>query len=86
MASEKNKYNFRRDILMHCGLNLTTKDSNNRLSEIMPSWGLKFSRTESMMQVEDTSQEDEPTSTIHPGSATMSNRLLEEGREPMKQK
>ena len=39
-----------------------------------------------MMQAEDTSQEDEPPSTIHRGSTTMSNRLLEGGRDPMKQK
>ena len=66
---------------MQCGLNLTTKHLNNRLPEIMPSW-----ITESMMQGEDTSQEDEPPSTIHRGSTMMSNRLLEGGREPTKQK
>ena len=38
------------------------------------------------MQAEDTSQKDEPPSTIHRGSTMMSNRLLEGGREPMKQK
>ena len=47
---------------------------------------MKFSKTESMMQAEDTSQKDERPSTIHRGSTMMSNRLLEEGREPMKQK
>ena len=30
-----------------------------------------------IIQVEDTSQEDEPPSTIHRGSTMMSNRLLE---------
>ena len=39
-----------------------------------------------MMQAEDTSQKDEPPSTIHRGSTMMSNRLLEGGREHMKQK
>ena len=38
------------------------------------------------MQAEDTSQKDEPPSTIHRGSTMMSNRLLKGGREPMKQK
>ena len=38
------------------------------------------------MQTENTSQNDEPPSTIHRGSIMMSNRLLEGGREPMKQK
>ena len=47
---------------------------------------LKFSKVESMMQAEDTSQKEEPLSTIHCGSTMMSNRLLEGGREPMKQK
>ena len=37
------------------------------------------------MQAEDTSQIDEPPSTTHRGSTMMSNRLLEGGREPMKQ-
>ena len=32
-----------------------------------------------MMQAEDTSQEDEPPSTIHRGSTMMSNRILEGG-------
>ena len=31
-------------------------------------------------------QRDEPPSTVHRGSTMMSNRLLEGGREPMKQK
>ena len=31
-------------------------------------------------------RKDEPPSTIHCGSTMMSNRLLEGGREPMKQK
>ena len=39
-----------------------------------------------MMQAEYTSRKDEPPSTIHRGSTMMSNRLLEGGREPMKQK
>ena len=39
-----------------------------------------------MMQAEDTSQKDEPPSTIHRESTMMPNRLLEGGREPMKQK
>ena len=52
---------------------------------MMPSLDLKFSRTELMMQVDDTYQEDEPPSTIHRGSTMMSNRLLEGGREPIKQ-
>ena len=39
-----------------------------------------------MMQAEDTSRKDKPSSTIHRGSTMMSNRLLERGREPMKQK
>ena len=39
-----------------------------------------------MMEAEDTSQKDEPPSTTHSGSTMMSNRLLEGGREPMKQK
>ena len=39
-----------------------------------------------MMQAEDTSRKDEPPSTTHRGSTMMSNRLLEEGSEPMKQK
>ena len=47
---------------------------------------MKFSKPESMMRAEDTSQEDEPPSTIHHGSTMMSNRLLEGGREPIKQK
>ena len=47
---------------------------------------MKFSGTESMMQAEDTSQKDEPPSTIHRGSTMMSNRVLEGGREPMQQK
>ena len=38
------------------------------------------------MQAEDTSQKDEPPSTIHRGSTMMSNRLLEGGSEPMKEK
>ena len=37
-------------------------------------------------QTEDTSRKEEPPSTIHRGSTMMSNRLLEGGREPMKQK
>ena len=53
---------------------------------IIPTTYLKFSRTESMMQAEDTSQKDEPPSTIHRGSTMMSNRPVEGGREPMKQK
>ena len=52
----------------------------------MPSYDLKFSRAESMMQAEDTFQKDVPPSTIHRGSTMMSNRLSEGGREPMKQK
>ena len=52
----------------------------------MPSQDLKFSRAESMMQAEDTFRKDEPPSTIHRGATMMSNRLLEGGREPMKQK
>ena len=71
---------------MQCRLNLITTPLNNLLLEIMPSYDLKFSRAESMMQAEDTSQTDEPPSTIHRGSTMMSNRLLEGGREPMKQK
>ena len=39
-----------------------------------------------MMQAEDSSLKDEPSSTIHRGSTMKSNRLLEEGREPIKQK
>ena len=39
-----------------------------------------------MIQAEDATQKDEPPSTIHRGSTMMSNRLLEELREPMKQK
>ena len=39
-----------------------------------------------MIQAEDTSQDNEPPSTIHRGSTMMSNRLLEGGREPMKKK
>ena len=39
-----------------------------------------------MMQAEDTSQKDEPPTTVHRESTMMSNRLLEGGREPMKQK
>ena len=35
-----------------------------------------------MMQAEDTSQKDEPPSTIHRRSTTMSNWRLEGGREP----
>ena len=46
---------------------------------------MKFLRAESMMQAEDTSKNDEPPSTIHRGSTMMSSRLLEGGREPMKQ-
>ena len=38
------------------------------------------------MQAEGTSQKDKPPSTIHRGSTMMSNRQLEGGREPMKQK
>ena len=38
-----------------------------------------------MTQAEDTSRKDEPLSTIYRGSTMMSNRLLEGGREPMKQ-
>ena len=38
-----------------------------------------------MVQAEDTSQKDEPPSTIHRGSTMMSNRLLEGGNDPMKQ-
>ena len=38
------------------------------------------------MQAEDTSQKDEPPSTTHRGPTMKSNRLLEGGREPMKQK
>ena len=52
----------------------------------MPSYDLKFSRTELMMQAEDTSQKNEPPSTIHCGSSMMSNRVFHGGREPMKQK
>ena len=36
-------------------MNLITKPLNNRLLEIMPSYDLKFSRAELMMQAEDTS-------------------------------
>ena len=71
---------------MQCGLNLITIPLNNLLLEIMPSLDLKFSRAESMIQAEDTSRKDEAPSTIHRGSTMMSNRLLEGGREPMKQK
>ena len=39
-----------------------------------------------MIQAEDTSRKDEQPSTIHRGSTMMSTRLLEGGREPMKQK
>ena len=35
------------------------------------------------MQLEGTSQKDDPPSTIHRASTKMSNRLLELGREPM---
>ena len=59
---------------------MITKPLTNRLSEIMQSYDLKFSRTQSTMQAEDTSQEDEPPSTM------MSDRLLEGGREHIKQK
>ena len=38
------------------------------------------------MPTDDTSQKDEPPSTTHRGSAMMSNRLLEGGREHMEQK
>ena len=39
-----------------------------------------------MIQAKDTSQKDEPPSTIHRGSTMMSNRQLEGEREPVKQK
>ena len=65
---------------------MITKPLSNLLLEIMPSYDLKFSRTESMMQAEDTSQKDEPPSTIRRGSTMLSKRLLEGGRKPMKQK
>ena len=39
-----------------------------------------------MMQAEDTSRKEEPPSTIHRGSTMMSNRLLDGGREPVKQR
>ena len=91
--NRKEKYSIRKktatseeQISMQCRLNLITKPLNNRLPEIMPSWDLKFSRAESMMQAEDTSHKDERLSTIHRGSTMMSNRLLEAVREPMKQK
>ena len=45
---------------------------------------MKFSRAESMMQADDTSEKDESNSTILRGSIMMSNRLLEGGREPKK--
>ena len=48
--------------------------------------GFQILRAESMIQAEDTSRKNEPPSTIHRGSTMMSNRLLEGGREPMKQK
>ena len=71
---------------MQCELNLITKPLNNRLSEIIQTYDLKFLKKESIMQAEDTSQKDKPPSTIHCGSRMMSNRLLEGIREPMKQK
>ena len=37
---------------------------------------MRFSRTESIMQAEDTSQEDEPPSTIHRGSTMMSKQAI----------
>ena len=37
MASEKKTTTLEGQISMQCGLNLTTKHFNNRLSEIMPS-------------------------------------------------
>ena len=43
-------------ISKQCGLNFITIPLNNLLLEIMPSLDLKFSRAESMMQEEDTSQ------------------------------
>ena len=46
---------------MKCGLNLITKPLNNRLSEIMANQDLKSSRTESMMQAENTSQKTQAT-------------------------
>ena len=71
---------------MQSGLNFITIPLNNLLLEIMPSLDLKFLRAESMMQAKDTSLKDEPPSTIHRGSTMKSNRLLEGGREPMRQK
>ena len=38
------------------------------------------------MQAKDINKKDEPQSTIRHGSTMMSNRLLEGGREPVKQK
>ena len=70
---------------MQCRLNLINNPLNYRLSEIMPSYDLKFQKTETTIQAEDTSQEEEPPSTIHRGSTMMSNRLLK-GGELMKQK
>ena len=55
IASEKIATTLEKQILMQCRLNLITKPLNNRLSEIIPSQDLKFSRTESMMQAKDTS-------------------------------
>ena len=66
IASEKKTTTSEDKILMQCGLNSITKPWNNRLSEIMPSKDLKFSRTESMMQTEDTSQKDEPCTINNP--------------------
>ena len=95
IASEKNNYNFRRANFDAMRTELytfeqpylwTTIPLNNLFIETMPRKDLKFSRAESMMQAEDTSRKDEPPSTIYRGSTMMSNRLLEGGRKPMKQK
>ena len=51
----KKNYNLEGQISMECGLNLSTKHLNNKLSEIMPTWDLKLSKTKSRMQAEDTS-------------------------------
>ena len=48
--------------------------------------GFEILKSRVNMRAEDTTRKDEPPSTFQRGSTMMSNRLLEGGREPMKQK
>ena len=84
MASEKNNYNFRKQISTQCGLNLTTKHLNMQPS-VRNNAEIGFEILKNRVNDASRRHIQRWRATIN-NPSMMSNRLLDEGREPMKQK